>query len=39
MKVTHIPVLAGVAQLSDRESAPATAMSPLDMLERVARSA
>src|SRR5512137_1438643 len=39
MRVTQIPVLAGVAQLSDRESDPATAMSPLDMLERVARSA
>ena len=39
MRVTQIPVLAGVAQLSDRESDPATAMSPLDMLERVARGA
>ena len=39
MRVTQIPVLAGVAQLLDRESDPATAMSPLDMLERVARGA
>jgi acetyl-CoA C-acetyltransferase len=39
MKVTQIPVLAGVAQLLDRESDPGTAMSPLDMLERVTRGA
>ena len=39
MRVTQIPVLAGVAQLSDRESDPRAAMTPLDMLERVARRA
>jgi len=32
-------MLAGVAQLLDRESDPNTAMSPLDMLERAARGA
>ena len=39
MSKTQIPVLAGVAQLSDRESDPRAAMTPLDMLERVARGA
>ena len=39
MNKTQIPVLAGVAQLSDRESDPRAAMTPLDMLERVARGA
>ena len=39
MNAKQIPVLAGVAQLSDRESDPRVAMTPLDMLERVARGA
>ena len=39
MKATQIPVIAGVAQMLDRESDPATALSPLYMLERVARMA
>ena len=39
MTQTHVPVIAGTAQLLERESDPAVAMTPLQMLIQIAREA